>query len=69
MVAFDKLFFISQPGVITLDVREWNTRGDYLADNNNPDREGMEQNGAPINDRKDWKDATPGSKKYIGLDQ
>jgi hypothetical protein len=64
-------------GELRLIVREWNEEAQFVeADPNtgsgvgDPDTEGREPiSGTPINDRTDWRDATPGNVDYIEFAQ
>ncbi|MBN2362491.1 MAG: hypothetical protein JXR83_23765, partial [Deltaproteobacteria bacterium] len=54
---------------LRLVVREWNEEVQFYADAD-PDTTGVEPySGNPINDRRDWADATPGSTSFVGLAQ
>ena len=54
---------------LRLVVREWNEEAQFDADAD-PDTTGTEPySGTPINDRRDWADATPGSTTFVGLAQ
>lgn len=50
---------------IELTVREWNEQDQFFADGD-PETEGNEPvTGLPLNDRRDWADATPGATSWV----
>ena len=54
---------------LRLVVKEWNEEHEFYTEDD-PDSTGIEPHtGHPINDRRDWADATPGSVDFIGFAQ